>query len=420
MLLAIAFVLLWAAGAMISAQPPDEPEALLARIKAKAKQNLTRLPDYVCVQTVERTRRRSADGEFEPMDTLRLEVGLVGDRELFAWPNSTRFEEKDLTDLIHRGTIGNGNFALHARNVFLSGGPEFTFKGEESLDGKRVYRYDYDVPVRRSTYKLRVRPLEAVVAFYGSFWVDAGTLDLIRLKVEVDDIPVELGLVRASDVMEYARVEIGQSDFLLARSSELNILGVAGNASRNRTTFSRCRQFVGEASLSFNQPRVDLPPPKEGTKGLELPPGLALELSLDTEIDLRKAVVGDPVRAVLARPLKDGATVLAPRGAVVHGRLVRLDRYEQPVGHYIVGLEFHTLDFGDKQATFLATMRKAGPSSALIKQAKRLDPTFDRRRRKPFMEILVNEQQRGQGILHWKANKPVVRRGLKMVWEVEG
>ena len=63
-------------------------------------------------------------------------------------------------------------------------------------------------------------------------------------------------------------------------------------------------------------------------------------------------------------------------------------------------------------------MRKATGSPQLVKQAKRLDPTFTKRRR-PGMEILVNETQRGQGILHWKADKPVVKRGLKMFWQVE-
>ncbi len=62
-----------------------------------------------------------------------------------------------------------------------------------------------------------------------------------------------------------------------------------------------------------------------------------------------------------------------------------------------------------RQAGFTATMREASQS---------LDPTFNKRR-KPSMDILVNETQRGQGIIYWKANKPIIQPGLKMRWITE-
>ena len=63
-------------------------------------------------------------------------------------------------------------------------------------------------------------------------------------------------------------------------------------------------------------------------------------------------------------------------------------------------------------------MRKASGSSALMKESKTLMPTFGKKR-KAFMQVLVNEQHRGQGIIHWKADNPVVSRGLKMRWETD-
>jgi len=121
----------------------------------------------------------------------------------------------------------------------------------------------------------------------------------------------------------------------------------------------------------------------------------------------------------VARPIKEGNRVVVPAGAVALGRLVRLERYEQPIEHYLIGLEFHTLQAGAQRAELRATMRRAGPAAGLVEQARRLDPTFDPRRKRPFMQILVNEQQRGQGVLHWSAKHPVVSRGLRMEWLVE-
>lgn len=415
----VAVALLWvAAGA--GAQPLEDWEGLLERVRARARENLTRLPDYVCLQTVERAYRSRPEQPFEPLDTLRLEVALVGDRELVAWAGASRFEEKDITELIERGTIGNGAFGLHARNIFLSEAPEFAFAGEERIGELRTLRFDFEVPLERSTYRMRVPPRVARVGYHGSFWVDAETLDLVRLRVVVDDIPEELGLVEASGEIRYGRVSVGEGEFLLPEASELMMILRTGETSRNVTRFGSCRQYSARSSLSFAASAGELPArERTGPRSLALPPKAVIELELETEIDPRSAALGDEVRAVVVRAVKEGNRVLVPAGAVALGRLVRLDRQEQPIEHYLIGLEFHTLEAGDLKTGLRATMRRAGPASGLLPQAKRLDPTFDRRRKRPFLEILVNEQRRGQGILHWRAQYPVVSRGLRMEWEIE-
>ena len=413
----VAVALLWVAAAG-GAQPLDEAEALLERVRARARENLTRLPDYVCLQMVERTYRRAPERPFEPLDTLRLEVALVGDRELVAWAGASRFEEKDVTDLVERGTIGNGAFGLHARNIFLSEAPAFQFAGEEQLGELRAFRFDFQVPLERSSYRLRAPPRAARVGYHGSFWVEADTLDLVRLRVMVDEIPEELGIVLASGEIRYRRVLVGEGEFLLPEASELVMISSTGETSRNLTRFGNCRRYAARSSLSFAGAGPP-PAPGAGPRRLALPPRAVIELELETEIDPRSAALGDEVRAVVARPVKERNRVLVPAGAVALGRLVRLERQEQPVEHYLIGLEFHTLEAGDLKGELRATMRRAGPASGLIEQAKRLDPTFDPRRKRPFMQILVNEQQRGQGILHWRAKYPVVSRGLRMEWETE-
>jgi hypothetical protein len=84
----------------------------------------------------------------------------------------------------------------------------------------------------------------------------------------------------------------------------------------------------------------------------------------------------------------------------------------------VFGIEFHTLEFANQRATFAATMRQVSGANALLKESRTLDPTFSKKR-KGFMDVLVNESQRGQGIILWKADMPVVKAGLRMRWEVE-
>ncbi len=410
--------LLWAAGALASAQAPVDSEEILDRIKARMKENLTRLPDYVCLQTVERQRRRDSDNTFERLDTLRLEVTLLGNRELFAWRGASRFEEKELGEMVGSGALGTGTFSARARNVFLTGAPEYTSRGEVSLDGRRAVRFDYEVPGEKSSYRLRISNHQAVVGFRGSFWVDAETLDLMRLEVEAVDIPEGLGLAASRDVLDYARVPIGGADFLLPRSSELTLTGSRGNVSRNRTEFSGCRQYVGQANLRFEESGEPTPTAVKPAGKIELAARLVMEMTLDTEIAPETAAAGDPIQALLAAPLTQEDRILAPKGAVVTGRLVRVEKNALPFAHYVVALEFDTLQTAAGPTSFTATMESAGPAAGLLRQEKRLNPTFTRRR-SPRMDILVREHPRGQGVLHWEAKQPRIRRGLRMKWETE-
>src|SRR5579864_4252649 len=190
----------------------QQSNGVLPKIQATMIENLSRLPNYTCAQTTVRSVRRGVNRPFEPIDTLRLEVALVEGKELFGWPGSNRIMEADLTKLIGSGgALGNGNFALLAKGVFLSRSTAFTFKGETVRDGQRALQFDYKVPQPASGYHLKVDRNEAVVGYHGSFWANSETLDLTRLEIYADDIPADLGLAAVSDAMDYARVRIGDS-----------------------------------------------------------------------------------------------------------------------------------------------------------------------------------------------------------------
>jgi len=401
---------------LVCAQPAP-PEGLLTRIKARVDENLKRMPDYTCMQVVERAWRDSPKAQFKVNDTLRLEVGLVNGKERFSWLDAKQFEDKNLADMIGAGATGTGSFALHAGSVFKPRVADFTYQGEETWDGRGVIRYDYEVPLERSGYRLRVSSQEALVPFRGSFWVDKETFDMIRLEVNADDIPPALGLAQASDMVNYKRVEMGGGEFLLPESAELIMEDSLGGGVRNRTRYSRCRQFQAESTLSFagetKEPalvqRKDLP---------RLPGRLTMELSLDSEIIPETAAIGDPVRAVLEKPLKDGDRTVALRGAVVQGRVMRVEKEALPYPHYVVALQFHALELEAGAAPFSATMEDAGPAAGLLRETKSMDPVFTKRR-VARMDILVRETPRGQGVLHWEARRPRIPRGLRMRWETD-
>jgi len=402
----------------LAAQAQEIPADLLARFRTQIRQTLQALPDYTCIQTVARSRRESPRAPLQNMDTLRLQVGLINKKEHYTWPDAKQFDDRELRDLVGRGIIGTGNFAAHVQHVFLSPHTQFTPKQVEDRSGRRAVRYDYEVPVEFSNYKLRVPPDESEVGVRGAFWVDLETLDLLRLEVHADEIAPELKIARLDETIDYKRTDIGETSFLLPSASELLLTSLNDEVHRNLTSFSACRQYRAESTVTYLSEEKEAPAAASDVPS-SLPAYLKVELALDNDIDPEKAVVGDPVRALVIRPAKEGERVLVPEGAAVIGRLVRLEKAAQPFPHYVVGLEFHTLEIGSSKIDFSATMQDAGPASGLLKQQKRMDPVFTRKRNMRF-DILVREKPRGEGVLHWDAKNPRIKRGLKMRWITGG
>jgi hypothetical protein len=293
-------------------------------------QQLQRQPNFTCVETVERTQRAATTKRFQLVDTLRLEVALVGGKELFAWPGSKKFEDTEITDMIQRGAIGNGAFGLLARSVFEGRSATYDYRGEEKLEGRteKLVRWDYKVPRLLSGYSIRVGARKAVVGYHGSFWADPMSLDLRRLEVIADDIPLELGLSSASERVDYTRVPMGEGTSLMPSASELRMMDLGGSESRNQIRFTACRKYSGESVVSFAEPSEEstATPEARPVKEVELPPGMELGLTLSEAIELKNSAVGDPVEARLSGDVKFNRRVLLPKGAVAMGRISMLRR----------------------------------------------------------------------------------------------
>jgi hypothetical protein len=399
------------------AQPLAPEILLLGRIKAKAAENLQRLPNYTCTQTIERSHRNGKSHKFEPLDTLRLEVALVEGKELFSWPGAGKFEEKSIGEIVGGGgAIGNGTFALHARSIFLSRWPRFTYVGETNLNGRRAIRYDYRVPQMLSGYQIRVGPNQAFVEYHGSFWVDADSLDLIRLEVHADNPPPNLYLSEASDAMEYQRARIGGGDFLLPQSSELVMVDLLGNANRNRTHFTACRQYAGESKLSFAEPSMDTATRTVApeSKPIRLPAGLTIEVRLQTPIQSGRSATGDPVTALVGRDVKNHGEIVVPKGAVLTGRITRLEKRKGNQDYYVVGLDLSTIEFDNRSGEFRASLQDPG-----LAQYNRGAPGRGPGRRQMMDDDIPEADLKAGSVFVVRSSNVSLPRGHSMLWRTQ-
>jgi hypothetical protein len=391
------------------AQTLDEPSGLLDRFLDRIKTDLARLPNYVCTESTERFTRPAAERPWQKVDTLRFEVAMVKERELYALPGG-RFQDRPLAMMVGRGTVGTGRLGILARHVFLASTENFRYRAGIEREGRRLAGYDFDVPAQRSNYRLRSGTAESTVSFQGAFWVDDETQDLVRLEVKAYDMPESLGLAQAGTTVEYARTTIDVAlqlpvslqkrllgEVLLPVSATLTVAPVNGQEDLNRAHHSvpPLSRRLGAALRGDECRRTRVPPvavPRE------LPAGTVLELRLESSLDPASAKAGDEVRAL--------------------GRVARLDVQSQPPRVHVIALEFDTLVTADRKIEFTATMQEAGPASGLLKQAKRLDPKFERHSAR-HLDVLVLEVQRGQRIFLWDARRGSLPKGLRMRWRVD-
>ena len=348
---------------------------LLDRVRSKVIENMDRLPKYTCVQHIERSNFQEVPPRWRScgdlLDThakpgrpapqlvsknwLRLDVTVARQSEIFTWAGGERFETGDVDALVGYGLSGSGDFGAFSGNIFSEVGVKFVYRGERIDGGRKLGEFSYRVPLEASHYKMKIADGNVkTMGFEGEFWADKESGDLVRLTVNVVDPPWESEVCAAGSEMLYQRVRIGGGDFILPEVTRLHMLSAGGSEARNETRYQSCHQFMGESTLRFDDPSAstDSAAKKEP---VQIPPGLLLKIALAGSIDSATAAAGDPVYGRLVQPLLDNARkVILPAGAVLHGRIMRLEQRFLPERMFFLGLRFDTLEIdGLRQPVWL-------------------------------------------------------------------
>jgi hypothetical protein len=237
----------------LTAQTGAPPQVeLLVRIRQHMKSRLQQVPNYTCLETVERSEQASSTAKFKTVDTIRLEVAEVNGNELFARPGK-KFEAAHPSVYVKNGLTANGMFAMHSRALFLENTARFTYAGEDEIDGRRLVRYDYQVAQAASGFRITTGARQAAVAYHGSFWSDPRTLDTYHFRLVAENIPPELGVSDAGMDVDYQSVTIGSAEALLPRRADLSSTDASGKRMRNITTFSNCKYYGSESVITFDK-----------------------------------------------------------------------------------------------------------------------------------------------------------------------
>jgi hypothetical protein len=236
--------------AIIRAGAQAPSPSLLDKVKTQVEENLTRLPNYTCTETIRRSQRLGSKAPLQKMDAVRLEVAYVEGKEFFGRPGASQIDEPEIGRLVP-GSIGNGQFATIVKSIFIGQAATFGDSGMDKAQGRQALRFGYTVAPINSAFHVATAVGGAIVGYSGSFWVARDTLDLIRLSASADDLPYDLKLASDVTTIDYGQVSIGGAFFVLPLRSNWEAKDIFGAQTRNVVTFENCHQFVGESVLKF-------------------------------------------------------------------------------------------------------------------------------------------------------------------------
>jgi hypothetical protein len=417
-------LLAFSIAAVVRAQ--QEPMDLLRRVQARVGDSADRMPRYMCTQTVDRAMyerdvhdRISACDEspvrpsthLTSTDRLRMDVGMTTTAEIYAWVGESRFNDRDLLDMVHEGAISTGSFGAYLNAIFRTDDANFTYNGETTQDGRTLSEFGYRVPYEKSHYRYGLLQHSAITGYDGTFLVDTKTADLVRLVVRTNRLPSETGACYASTTLDYGRVRLRGVDFLLPSSSTLRIFHTDGGEAENRTVFSSCHEFLGESTIRFDAPPDGLAAEAShgsGPRVLSIPPGLPFRVAFVQGIDTATAAAGDPIKAKLITPIREGSKVLVPMGVAAGARIVRIRWFYGRESTLYLDVRLETVEVGGVSIPITAAPDRGHSFQ------KAIGGTLQRR---VELGSLRGLEDRSAGFMFRNVHQPyVIGRGLESKW----
>ncbi|MGE5568918.1 MAG: hypothetical protein ACM3S5_07780 [Rhodospirillales bacterium] len=402
-----------------------DPVDVLARMGRIVADNAARLPNYACVETVERRYYRAKlsrsprncddlSGEkkkrgykliLERTDRFRLEVRSGAVAELFSWPGDNRFEAQRPEQLVGYGPAASGSFGALLFSIFQSDATEFAFLGERESSGRKLFAYSFRIPEAMSHFVVHTLQGGSLPAgFEGTILADPETAEPVRLTTRTGELPSEAFCCEITSAFDYGRTRTGADSLLLPTEARQRFIERSGVETENITTFSDCREFRGES------PPRNLGPP------LAIRAGLPVMIALGARIDSATAAAGDRFVGTIAKPVEDAGQIVLPKGALVEGRITKVEVRTQPQA-VTIDLAVETVEVGGAAVPFHVTGPPPDTRSKLEKVLSELRIGAGGLSTRPVARPPVpapGEPRSSE--LHFPGERAILDRGFQTEW----
>jgi hypothetical protein len=192
--------------------------------------------------------------------------------------------------------------------------------------------------------------------------MDPENFDLAEMVIETDELAPETGMCLSTTRIKYHRVRIGEGDFVLPLESQLRMSQPDTGDTKNRTTFSDCREYKAESAIRLSEDDIA----RGNTQAVRgrtiawVPPGIHLQLELVSPIDIRSAAAGDRISAKVSATSDKKQ---APARAIVSGRIILLRHLLMGVPTAQVAIEFDRIELNGAGTRLAVRPDRSAPQS---------------------------------------------------------
>ena len=373
----VGIAVLLTAGIAWAQEMPADAQRVLDLARAKVLHTTRNLPRYTCQETIQREYlspvnrnpqiKETCDASLKvnlvrsSTDRIRLEVAISEGHEIDAWPGASRFDSENVDELVTSGPISTGSFGTTLIGIFDNPGAHFEFAGEKTVEGQRVFRYRYTVPLKASHYQVKLSGgMWWNTPYSGDFEISADAADLARLNQSTGILPVDSRMCRAETGIDYHFEKVGDGGFLIPQQARLRTTHPDGTATLSVTTFSACHEYMAESTIRFDDGDA---PSEEHTRAASqastaFAGGFEIVLKLASPIDTDTVAAGDAVLATIARPVLSPKSkqVVAPAGIRVRGRILAARHFFSDDRGFDIALKFDRYELNGVTAPFAAIL----------------------------------------------------------------
>ncbi len=395
--------------ALLLAAAMADDGGLLARAQVQLAAQTRQLANYTCVETIERVARGEPCADCRTEDRVRLEVAVVEGEERLALPGAREFSRTELQKLAPSGLISWGDYAGALRATVLNKRAAVSYAGVEVRE-RRLARYDYRVAVADMPSTLSSGAASIPTGLAGSFWIDPDSLVLVRLETNLTEIPRHFPIASMTSAIEYQQVQGARGSFLVPARADRKAEDRGRHLTTTHTVFSGCREYLAESKIRFDAPdeAASSTATAAADKLAPIPDGVHISASLDQPLDFKTAAAGDPVSATVSKAVKSGGRVVAPKGALLRGRISLAQvQLGGPETVWALGFRFTELESGGASVPFRGILIEVPNATA------RTYATIERR---PAAHV-TNED--GEGVVAYSEGPPRLPKGYPMVWKTE-
>jgi hypothetical protein len=241
--------------AQVQGSEPSQENAseVVAKARSYAAEYIDKLPNFICLQTTIYSTAGKKGDRWRRKETQTAQLVFAGGKEKrtiqavngkAALNGAWRTNRNQLTT--------EGEFGILLANILGPDSPaEIQWVGFQDLRDRRAAVMKYAVDQQHSTLRLsRDYLASAFVAYHGEIFVDPKTGAVLRVTKELSDIPPELETESSRTTIDYEKVAIGGTEYLLPSSASVE-MAIRSGRLRNEMSFAEYRKFEANSTITF-------------------------------------------------------------------------------------------------------------------------------------------------------------------------